>query len=158
MLGPSLQEDAVRSRELTVARTFFLVFDRGDEVIATLRSFAERKGIRGGSFAAIGAFERATIAWWSWTSKEYERREVEEQLEVLALIGDITVENGRPKVHAHVSLGLRDGIGVGGHLLEATVRPTLEMQIVDYGLPLTRVRDKETGLSLIGMDGSDGAS
>jgi predicted DNA-binding protein with PD1-like motif len=148
----------VRSRQFTVARTFFLVFDRGDEVMATVRSFAERNGIRGGSFAAIGAFERATIAWWSWTNKEYERREVGEQLEVLALTGDITVENGRTKVHAHVSLGRRDGIAVGGHLLEATVRPTLEMQIADYGLPLTRVRDEETGLSLIAMDGSDATS
>ena len=152
----------MRSRELTVARTFFLVFDRGDEVIATIRSFAERNGIRGASFTAIGAFERVTIAWWSWTNKEYERREVEEQLEVLSLTGDITVENGRTKVHAHVSLGRRDGIAVGGHLLEATVRPTLEMQLIDYGQELTRARDEKAKLSLIAldevMDGSDGTS
>lgn len=148
----------MRSQELTVARTFLLVFDRGDEVIATVRSFAERNGIHGGFFTAIGAFERVTIAWWSWTNKEYEKREVEEQLEVLTLTGDITVEDGRTKVHAHVSLGRRDGIGVGGHLFEATVRPTLEMQIVDYGVPLIRVRDEKTGLSLIRMDAVDDAS
>ena len=142
----------MRSQEMTVARTFVLIFDRGDEVIATVRSFAEQNQIRGGFFTAIGACERATIAWWSWTNKEYERREVEEQLEVLALTGDITAEDGLTKVHAHVSLGRRDGIGVGGHLVEATVRPTLEMQIVDYGRPLRRVRDEKTGLSLIRMD------
>lgn len=139
----------MRSHELTVARTFFLVFDRGDEVIAQVRAFAEKEQIRGGSFVAIGAFERATIAWWSWTTKEYEKHEIDEQLEVLTLAGDITVEDGRVKVHAHGSLGRRDGSAVGGHLIEATVRPTLEMQLLAYEQPLTRRRDEETKLSLI---------
>jgi predicted DNA-binding protein with PD1-like motif len=142
----------VQSQELTVARTFVLVFNRGDEIIATVRSFAEENGIRGGSFTAIGAVERAVIAWWSWTHREYERREVEEQLEVLSLTGNISVENGRVKVHAHVSLGRRDGIAVGGHLFEATVRPTLEMQLVDFGRPFNRMRDEKAKLSLIALD------
>ena len=147
----------MHSHELTTARTFLLVFDRGDEVIATLRAFAERNGIRGASFTAIGAVERAVIAWWSWTIKEYERREVEEQLEILSLTGNIAVENGRVKVHAHVALGRRDGIAAGGHLLEATVRPTLEMRVVEYAQPLTRAKDAKTGLSLIARDERDGA-
>lgn len=145
----------MRSQQLTPVRTFFLVFDREDEVIGTIRSFAEKNGIRGGHFTAIGAFSRATIAWWSWTTKEYEKREVEEQLEVLALIGDITEEEGRAKVHAHVALGRRDGIAAGGHLFEATVRPTLEMQLFDYGRPLTRKRDEKTQLSLIALHESE---
>jgi predicted DNA-binding protein with PD1-like motif len=145
----------MRSREITPVRSFFLVFDPGDEVIATIRSFAERQGIRGGSFMAIGALERAVIAWWSWTSREYEKREIGEQVEVLALAGDIAVEEGGTRVHAHVSLGHRDGSAVGGHLFQGIVRPTLEMQLVDYGRPLTRVRDEATKLSLISMDERD---
>jgi predicted DNA-binding protein with PD1-like motif len=143
----------VRSEQLNPVRTFFLVFDREDDVMATVRTFAEQNGIRGGHFVAIGALSRATIAWWSWSVKEYEKREVEEQLEVLALVGDITVEDGRTKVHAHVTLGRRDGVAVGGHLFEGTVRPTLEMQIFDYGRPLTRKRDAKTQLSLIALNG-----
>ncbi len=142
----------MKSQQLHPARTFFLVFDNGDEVIATVRSFAEQNGIRGGHFVAIGALESATISWWSWTTKEYEKREVDEQLEVLTLTGDITEENGRVKVHAHVSLGRRDGIAVGGHLFAGRVRPTLEMHLVDYGRPLTRTRDERTRLSLISLE------
>ncbi len=145
----------MQARELTIARTFFLVLDRGEEVLTVVRAFAEKNAIRGGSFIAIGAFERVVIAWWSWTHKEYERREVEEQLEVLTLFGDIGVENGRAKVHAHVSLGRRDGIAVGGHLFEGLVRPTLEVQITDFGRPLVRVPHQETKLSLIALDASD---
>ncbi len=141
----------MHSQEVSLARTFFLVLDRGDKVIDQIRSFAEKNGIHGGHFTAIGAVERATIAWWSWTMKEYEKREIEEQLEVLALSGDITLENGRPKVHAHVTLGRRDGIAVGGHLFEADVRPTLEVQVVDYGRALPRKRDEKSRLSLISL-------
>lgn len=150
------EEAKVRSHELTVARTFVLVFDRGDEVVASIRSFAETNGIRGGAFVAIGAFERATIAWWSWMTKEYEKRELDEQLEVLSLAGDIAIDDGRTKVHAHVSLGRRDGTSVGGHLFAGTVRPTLEMQLVDFGRPLSRLRDETTRLSLILLDGTNG--
>jgi predicted DNA-binding protein with PD1-like motif len=39
----------------------------------------------------------------------------------------IALENGKPKVHAHVVLGKADGTAPGGHLMEATVRPTLEI-------------------------------
>lgn len=145
----------MKSAEVTSNRTFFLVLDRGDEVIGSLRRFAEEQGIRGGHFAAIGAVERATIAWWSWTNKEYERREVEEQLEVLSLIGDIAVEGDETKIHAHVSLGRRDGIAAGGHLIEATVRPTLEVHLVDYGRPLRRKRDDVTKLSLITFEDAE---
>lgn len=147
----------MKSHQLTPVRSFLLVFDRGEEVIAALRSFAEKNDIRGGSFVAIGAFERAVIAWWSWTTKEYERREIEEQLEVLSLAGNVTVENGRTKVHAHVALGRRDGIAAGGHLLEGVVRPTLELQLIDYGRAITRIKDETTKLSLIAEDDGDAA-
>lgn len=145
----------MQSHELTPLRTFLLVFDRGEEVITSLRSFAETNGVRGGSFVAIGAFERAVIAWWSWTTKEYERREVDEQLEVLALSGNVTTEDGRVKIHAHAALGRRDGIAAGGHLLEGVVRPTLELQLIDYGRAIRRTKDATTTLSLITPDEGD---
>ena len=146
----------MQSHQFTPVRTFLLVFARGEEVIAGIRTFAEKNDIRGGSFVAIGAFERAVIAWWSWTTKEYERREVDEQLEVLALSGNVAVENGRTRVHAHAALGRRDGIAAGGHLLEGVVRPTLELHLIDYGRPIIRKKDEKTNLSLITADEGDG--
>jgi predicted DNA-binding protein with PD1-like motif len=139
----------VRSRELDISRAFFLVFDRGDEVLAKLRAFAQENRIAGGHFTAIGGFDRVRFAWWSWETKEYEERELEEQLEVVSLIGDIALEDGHTKLHAHVTLGRRDGICAGGHLIRGYVRPTLEMQLFDYGSSLTRKRDEETKLSLL---------
>jgi len=130
---------------------YLVVFDRDDDVLPTLRRFAESRGIRGGSFIGIGAFRRATIAYWNPETKEYEHIEVAEQVEVLSMAGDIGVTGNETRLHAHVTLGRRDGSTVGGHLVAATVFPTIEMQVTDFGVEVTRATDEETGLSLIAI-------
>ncbi|MFP5247067.1 MAG: PCC domain-containing protein, partial [Thermoanaerobaculia bacterium] len=60
----------------SIDRGFVLVFESGDEVLATLTAFATNKDIRGAHFTAIGACKRATIAYWNASTKEYERIEI----------------------------------------------------------------------------------
>ena len=73
-----------------------------------------------------------------------------EQVEVLSLVGDIALkDNGEPEVHAHVVVGKADGTAHGGHLLEAHVRPTLEVIVVESPIHLQRKFDPETKLALI---------
>ena len=61
----------------------------------------------------------------------------------------MTVREGKPAVHAHVVVGKRDGTAHGGHLLEAHVRPTLEVIVVESPKHLYREHDRATGLALI---------
>jgi len=139
----------VRSYPVSPQRRFLVVFDKGDDVLATLRAFAETNAIRGASFVALGAFSSATIAYWNPATKEYEKIDVAEQVEVLSLVGNVGVDGAETKIHAHVTLGRRDCSAIGGHILAATVFPTLEMHLVDYGAAIVRGKDEETGLSLI---------
>jgi uncharacterized protein len=84
------------------------------------------------SVMAIGAFRQATLAFWDWESKQYEEIPVRDQVEVLSLSGDIALDQGgRPKLHLHAVLGRRDGSVVGGHLLKAIVRPTVEVVVTE---------------------------
>jgi predicted DNA-binding protein with PD1-like motif len=108
-------------------RTFAVVFDPGDEVAQGLLQFARDNQIAGAAFTAIGAFEKVTLGWFNLDTKDYEKIPVEQQVEVLSLVGNIALHNDKPKVHAHVVIGKRDGSALGGHLLEAHVRPTLEV-------------------------------
>lgn len=129
---------------------FLLVFDRGDEIAETLTSFARDNAISGASFTAIGACRRATIAYWNPDTKDYEKIEVSEQVEVVSLTGNISLgENGQPRVHAHVALGKRDGGLIGGHFLSGVVHPTLELFLIQSTVVLQRRKDQETGLPLI---------
>ena len=73
-------------------------------------------------------------------------------MEVVSLIGDIALDGGNPKVHAHVVVGKKNGTTMGGHLLEAHVRPTLELVLQDSTEQLKRKFDRESGLALIDLD------
>ncbi|HEY4641194.1 MAG TPA: PPC domain-containing DNA-binding protein [Thermoanaerobaculia bacterium] len=122
-----------------------LVFDKGDEVLETLQRYVADEGIASAWFQAIGAFERSVIAYWNRDTKQYEDIPVGEQVEVLALSGNVTPK----KTHAHVVLGRRNGSTIGGHLKRGIVYPTLELHLSRFEHELTRTRDEETGLDLI---------
>jgi uncharacterized protein len=128
-----------------------LVFDKGDEVIAGLTRFASEQRITGGHFTAIGAFSDVTLGFLDPESKDYEPIELDEQVEAVSLVGDVTLENEEPLIHAHVVVAKRDGSAHGGHLLEAHVWPTLEVVLTESPSHLRRRVDPETGLPLIAL-------
>ncbi len=130
-----------------------LIFDTGDELISSLEDFARRNDIKAARFTALGAFRRATLAYFDWEIKDYRDIPVREQAEVTSLVGDIGVHDGQVKVHAHGVLGRPDGSTLAGHVREGHVRPTLELFLTSYpGSELTRVQDPESGLDLIKGD------
>jgi predicted DNA-binding protein with PD1-like motif len=175
----------MRSKVLNAApeRTVALVFERGDEVMSALKQFAREHDLAASRLTGIGAFESATLGYFDWERRDYLRIPVDEQVEVLTMVGDITLDvvlgyfdpaareykkipvteqvevlsllgvitldGEQPKVHAHVVLGRRDGSTLGGHLLEARVRPTLEVIVVDSPSHLRREHDPVSGLALI---------
>jgi uncharacterized protein len=126
-----------------------LIFETGDRVIQTLEQHARRSGIRAARFIALGAFQNAVLAYFDVKEKKYLEIEVDEQVEVTSLVGDIGIHDGEPVVHAHCVLGRRDGTAVTGHLVRAEVRPTLELFLTVYDAELPRSLDEETGLPLI---------
>lgn len=134
-------------------RTIALVFDIGDEVVATLTRFASEHNIGAARLTGIGAFSHATLGFFDWRRRDYKRIAIDEQVEVLALVGDIARdEAGAPKLHAHVVLGKEDASAQGGHLLEAYVRPTLEVVLTESPAQLERRHDPVSGLALIRID------
>lgn len=131
-------------------KTFVLIFETGDEVTAGLADFARRETLAAAHFTAIGALRDVTLGYFDWEKKEYTRIPLREQVEVLSLVGDVALdEGGKPKVHAHIVVGRFDGSTRGGHLLEAQVRPTLEVVLVESPTHLHRRHDSESGLALI---------
>lgn len=130
-------------------KTYALIFDTGDEVMAGLLGFARQNATGGAHFTAIGAFREATLGYFDWESKKYKHIPLQEQVEVLSLIGDVALEDSEPKVHAHVVVGRSDGSTRGGHLIEARVRPTLEVILTESPAHLRKHHDPESGLALI---------
>ncbi len=134
------------------ARTIALVFEAGEEPMRGLLDFAKRERLTSGHFTAIGAFEDVTLGYFDWSQKDYVRVAIGEQVEVLSLVGDVALEGAMPKVHAHVVVGKRDGTAHGGHLLEARVRPTLEVILIQPPGHLRRRFDPRSKLALIDVE------
>lgn len=134
--------------------THAVVLDKGDEAVAALGQFVRDCGIEAASLSAIGAFERAIVGYFDWSLKQYKRIPVDEQVEVLSLLGDVAVSEGEPSLHIHAVLGRSDGSLVGGHLLEAHVRPTLEIILIEPPAHMKKRKDPETGLALIALEAS----
>lgn len=138
-------------------RTIAVVFDPGDDPISGLTELAMAQSLDAAHFTGLGAFRTVTVGWFDLEARDYRRIEVDQQVEILSLVGDITdadIDTDEPKVHAHVVLGRSDGTTLGGHLLEGEVRPTLEVVITETRAELRRRHDPDTGLALIDLDRS----
>ncbi len=131
-------------------RSFAVVLDTDDEVVETLTQFARDQELSASSFTGLGALRDVTLGYFAWDRKDYDRIQIGEQVEVVSLIGDVTLgEKGEPKLHPHIVVAKRDGTAHGGHLLEGHVRPTLEIVLTETPAYLHRETDPETGLALI---------
>jgi len=131
-------------------RTFVLILDQGEEAFGAITAFANEKAIKAASVAAIGAFESAKVGWFDLAAKRYNPISVDEQCEVLSLLGDIAQgDDGKASLHLHAVLGLRDGSVRGGHFLDGKVRPTLEVTIIGTASGLRRKRRADLGIALI---------
>jgi uncharacterized protein len=130
-------------------KTWAIIFDPGEEAASGLLAFAEAQSIQAAHFTAIGAFSRAVLGYFDWQTKQYNRIPVEEQAEVVTLLGDIAIADGKPKLHAHAALAKRGGVMVGGHLIEGHVRPTLEVILSRAPTYLERKFDAASGIALI---------
>ncbi|MDB6065625.1 MAG: hypothetical protein JWR26_1833 [Pedosphaera sp.] len=131
-------------------KTFILVFDTGDELAEGLNSFATEQKLSAASFKAVGALSSVRLGWFSWESKKYEPCvQLDEQIELLSLIGDVALKDGEPQVHAHAVIGKKDGTALGGHLLKAHIRPTCEVVLVESPAHLQKRIDPDSGLALI---------
>jgi uncharacterized protein len=132
-------------------RTFAVIFAKGDEILSGLTEFAERERLTAGSFTAIGALQRARFGWFDADRKAFRDIPIDEQVELISLIGNVGLVNGAPAIHAHGAVALPDGHVRGGHLLQAVAWPTLELFFTTFPTTLIKEHDDETNLYLFDL-------
>jgi hypothetical protein len=133
-------------------RRFVMVCDRGDDPVEALTAAAKRFDLSGASLTGIGAFSAVILGFFDRARRDYARRVIREQVEVVSLVGNVALAAGEPQVHAHVVVARYDGSALGGHLLGGAVEPTLEVMILESPTTLQRRIDPATGLALLDID------
>jgi hypothetical protein len=131
------------------ARSIMGKLGHGKDLLEELTAVATAEGITLGRVEALGALKRARLGFYDQEEREYEFHEIDETLELTNLVGNISLKDGAPIVHAHVTLSDREGRAFGGHLAPGSIIFACEfvMQSLE-GPTLTRARDDVTGLPL----------
>jgi predicted DNA-binding protein with PD1-like motif len=118
----------------------------GESFPGPILEFLRRQRIGYAALSGLGAVRSATVSYWNAQTQQYEQHELGEQMEVVSLIGNVTLRDDAPFIHAHVSLGKRDLSIVGGHVNELVVHPTLEVWLQPGATAVRRELDGSCGL------------
>lgn len=131
------------------SKIFMGRLSHGTDLLEEITQTCIDKEIRLGRIEAIGAVVRARIGYYDQSSREYQYNEINEPLEITVLLGNVSIKDDRPMVHAHVTLADSNGNAFGGHLAEGTIVYACEVIIYSFDGPeFIREFDRETALSL----------
>ncbi len=127
---------------------YLLVFDAGDEIATELQKFAAEFDGRLASFSAIGALSSVELVAYDPAIKDYRTSvTLDEQCELACMVGDIGRHEGKPVIHAYLTIGKLDGAVRAGHKT-AVVRPTCELLLTVHRAVVEKRRDERWNLPL----------
>lgn len=109
---------------------FVLRLDPGEELFQALTGFARETGIRSASFRVIGSAKEIILSWYNLSEKHYEDATISEELEILAVSGNLGTLNNECAIHAHGCFGDRNLNVKGGHIKKLVVLATCEVDLV----------------------------
>jgi len=134
----------VKPKEVIMGRLIY-----GDDLMEEISNMCLKENIQLGWFEALGAVKRARLAFYNQETHEYEFFVIDQPLEITKLAGDVSLKDGHPFVHAHITLSDKAGKAYGGHLAPGTVIFACEFKLEVFDGPgIRRDFDEATGLSL----------
>lgn len=129
-------------------RKYVVSVGNGEELMSALTDFCRERAITLGTLSGIGAINEMTLRFFDPTTKRYEDRKFEEQMEIANLTGNVSTLDGETYLHVHVTLGRSDYSALAGHLLSARIHGAGEFVVEDLGGRLDRTYSDEVGLNL----------
>ena len=127
---------------------------KGDYINQTFESFAEIKGVGCAWLNGIGALENPEIGYYSINDKLYHRKHFNGEFELTSLIGNITMKEGKPFAHTHITFSDTNYKVFGGHLFDAKITAAGEFIMQLGNDNITRKMNHGIGLPLWCLDGT----
>ncbi|MDW7650782.1 MAG: DNA-binding protein [Bacillota bacterium] len=136
-------------KEYSKGRVFLGRLPFGGDLLAEAEKLAAQLQIKVGFLRIIGAVAKGTYAFYDQNKRTYQFHSLDEHLEIVSCIGNLTFLDGREKAHLHITYSDKEGRCFGGHLSEGTVIFAAEFYLEELlGEELHRCHDEETGLPL----------
>lgn len=136
-------------QEYTIDRVLVGRLPVGADLLEGLTTLCREQNVQAGHVEVIGALTESRLGWYDPGERRYHGFEVNELAELLHASGNVALLDGRPFIHLHAVLALRDERTFGGHVQEGCKVFVAEYRITCYrGEPLQREADSQTGLKL----------
>ena len=136
-------------KDVTLKRIYIGKLGYGRDLLEEITDFCVREDIRLGRIEALGAVQKARLAYYNQESKEYQYFDLLKKMEITNMTGNVSMKDEKPMVHAHVTLADKNGDCYGGHLAAGTVIYACELIIQAFEGPVfERGFDDITGLPL----------
>ena len=135
--------------ELKPVKTFMGKLEHNGDLIEELTKICLDNEIKLGKVEVLGAVKKARIGYYDQDNKKYNFIEINQHLEITGLVGNVSLKDSKPIVHAHVTFADKDGNAFGGHLAEGTIVFACEFYLTSFDGPAyNRGYDEITGLPL----------
>lgn len=118
------------------------------DVVDAITAFCKEMEIVAGVISGIGAVDKATLRFFNPQTKKYVDKTFCEQMEIAALVGNVSTLDGVPYLHLHATFGREDYSAIAGHLLSATLCGAGEIVLEPYAGSLPRRFDESLGLNV----------
>jgi predicted DNA-binding protein with PD1-like motif len=140
---------AGRFSEATQGRSWVGRLETGDDLVEEIERFCVEHEVRAAWVSAVGAVKRASFAYYEQDERRYLELGSDEHHEISGFVGNVSMRDARPFLHAHATFAARNGATVGGHLLLGCEVFVAEIAIREMtGVELVRTPDEVTGLAL----------
>ena len=130
-------------------RRYFLRFDKGEEILESLRSFCAENDFHSGYFSALGASSKAVLLHYDMDTKKYSEKTFDQKMEIVSLTGNISWHEEKPYLHAHGIFSDDQMRCFGGHVKELAVAATCEMFLIHTDGEIKREFSDSIGLNLM---------
>ena len=135
-----------------VDNTVVLRLDPGDEIAESILTVAKNEHITAGAVQGIGAVDDLAVGVFDLAEKAYRQFHFTGNREINALAGNLSVKDGAPYLHLHITCTAGDGTVVGGHLFRGVVSLTAEIFITALQTSVNRCANERLGINQMTFD------
>lgn len=129
-------------------RNFVFSIQKGQDLLQTIEFFCHHNQIKCAMINGIGAVERATFGVYDQKAKKYVKINMNKELEILSLNGNVSLFDDMPMIHAHMVFSDTEGRAFGGHLMSGTAVFSCEVFVQEFTGSDLKIRKKEKNTQL----------
>lgn len=136
-------------KKVTPRALFMGKLSHGGDLLEEITAICRQENIQLGRVEALGAVQKARLGFYDQQTHEYRFMVLEQPLEITKLVGNVSLKDNNPFVHAHITLADKESHAFGGHLAPGTLIFACEVILEAYDGPFfKREFDETTGLPL----------